>query len=425
MKNPNSSLQKYIIVCFCAFTLLFSIAFSAFNFLHVYVVEDAFLERALKSEAQFLQDQFQLNGHWTQPREASFFIAQGLSALPEDLAQQYRAQKYDQEYATASGQYFHLTVLDKDGPVFLVYQAENDLIVRSMVSGIIQRLSILTFISIVIACVLAWLLGKTMLKPLTQLAKLVENADPLRLPEHFSTSYPRNEIGVLAQTLEHLMQRVRQFLQRESQFNRDASHELRTPIAIVSGALELLKTKPLDTAEKKLVLRIEDANREMAQTVHTLLCLAREESTEEQSHCYVLALIEKNIIEHQHLLEDKDIDIDIDHTISPQLQVPLNNTVFNIIISNLISNAFRFTPAGSIRIAFQNKTLSVCDTGSGIDEALQENVVELGVRADDSTGTGTGLSIVQRLCESFHCQLKVKSSPKGTCVSIEFLNLTE
>ena len=85
-----------------------------------------------------------------------------------------------------------------------------------------------------------------------------------------------------------------------------------------------------------------------------------------------------------------------------------------VLVANLISNAFRYTEQGEIRIERDGDELLVIDSGSGIDEELQPDVTKPAVKGHASPGLGLGLSIVERLCERCGWQFQIASSAEGT-----------
>jgi len=85
-----------------------------------------------------------------------------------------------------------------------------------------------------------------------------------------------------------------------------------------------------------------------------------------------------------------------------------------VLAANLISNAFRYTEQGEIRIERDGEELLVIDSGSGIDEELQPDVTKPAVKGHASPGLGLGLSIVERLCERCGWRFQLASSAEGT-----------
>ena len=85
-----------------------------------------------------------------------------------------------------------------------------------------------------------------------------------------------DEVGVLAGTIEKTLERICAFVERERYFTSSASHELRTPITVITGALELLELSDLSATDVKAVDRVRRATLDMKTSIEMFLCLARE-----------------------------------------------------------------------------------------------------------------------------------------------------
>jgi signal transduction histidine kinase len=203
-----------------------------------------------------------------------------------------------------------------------------------------------------------------------------------------------DEVGVLAATIEKTLKRISAFVARERYFTSSASHELRTPITVITGALELLEQSELSAADIKTLDRVRRATLDMQTTIEMFLCLARE--TDDGLYgeqFFVLPLVSNAIELQRHLLSRKMIDVEIDHLANPH--VCGHPQAFAIAVNNLVRNAFEHTLTGqgpvTIRIA-ERELLVTNQLSSAADEQHSPT-------AASSHGYGLGLGIVQRLCE--------------------------
>src|SRR5690606_10849212 len=131
----------------------------------------------------------------------------------------------------------------------------------------------------------------------------------------------------------------------ERYFTDSASHELRTPITVITGALELLEQSDLSAADKKALDRVKRATLDMKATIEMFLCLARE--TDEglyDKHFLVMPLVSQAIEHQRHLLSSKYVDVEIDQLANPR--VCGHPQAFSIAVNNLVRNAFEHTLAG-------------------------------------------------------------------------------
>ncbi|WP_448547496.1 ATP-binding protein [Thalassotalea fusca] len=415
-------LSTRIVTRFCIFTIVMAAIYTGFSFLLLYNLEDNFINRDVYNEAQYLHSQYELTGKWPTSRNQSMSLYFSVDELPSDLKEQHIAEPNRPEFYGDDQRHYHLYKFPIEESVFLVAEVSEMLIVRPLKGGIFKMLLVLGAVLIVVAFFIAWLLGRQTAKPLKQLAELVDGAAPENIPDTFAHQFPRNEIGILAQTLEDAMGRIKQALAREKCFTRDVSHELRTPVAIVKNAVEVYRSTPASGQEKSaydsIFNRIEQASVQMEQTVTTLLALAREEHTSaEKIATPIMPMIEQSIIDNSRLLQGKDVDVVVEDNCAAVAEVQPG--MLKILLDNLLSNAFQYTEQGKVTASFQSGQLTIADTGDGIEPEISSKITEPAVKGSQSTGYGFGLSIVKRLCEHQGWQLTVKSE-QGTAISVKF-----
>ena len=416
------SIRKRIIAWFCWFSLLLSSVYILITFNFLYVIEDAFIDKEVKTEAEYLLTAYGATGHFPYPRQHHFSLHDNSLTMPEDMRQQYIDDPKQREFYGTQGRHYHMVeIVTPRGSTMLLAEVGNSLMVRKVSDKILKLLVVIGAVLTFAACFIAYRLANHTTQPLSDLVVEVSRVNPKKLPDNFANHYPENEIGFLARALEQSMQQIKTFVEREQHFTRDASHELRTPIAVVKNAAQILAQGDNLTAEQQQVLeRINRASFQMEQTVATLLSLAREQSysdTDEQ--VLVLPLVEKAIIQHAYLIEDKPIEVDVD--VPMQEKVAVAEGVVQILIANLVSNAFHYTQRGEVIVTFKDSVLSVADTGPGIEPDIQDKLLEDRVKGANSQGFGIGLSIVKRLCEHYGFNLDVASETDGTRISVGFV----
>lgn len=236
--------------------------------------------------------------------------------------------------------------------------------------------------------------------PVAELAKAVADIDleHLSAEDHKrieSGRFSDDEVGVLAGAIEKTLERISAFVARERYFTDSASHELRTPITVITGAIELLEQSNLTAADVKVVDRVRRATLDMKTTIEMFLCLARETDDGLYDQQFsVMPLVSRAIDQQRHLLSGKSVDVDVDDLAQPR--VCGHPQAFSIAINNLVRNAFEHTlnGQGPITILIKEHELSVTNqVGSDADGR------HLTTEASASRGYGLGLGIVQRLCE--------------------------
>ncbi len=278
------------------------------------------------------------------------------------------------------------------------------------------------FVAFLVAILLGIITANHVIKPLKRLMELVKKSDPNNIPTGFSQLFKNDEFGALAKAFENSLDRVKKFIKRESQFTRDASHELRTPVTVIKGAVELLKMTPAceEKIVKKLVKRIERSTIDMETTIESLLWLAREsDSSKSGVFADLLPLVQRAIDQNRQLIAGKPIEMRLITEEIPKVSAPAG--VLTIAISNLIRNACQFTVQGEIKITLKTDRIEVSDTGVGIKKDDLRDIAKPDVTGSGSNGFGFGLDIVNRLCTRFGWQLKIESQPdQGTKTQLIF-----
>jgi signal transduction histidine kinase len=161
---------------------------------------------------------------------------------------------------------------------YAVAQVGDRLIVRAL-RGELLLLVIVGALAILLAAgaLGSWLAIRAT-APLSRLVNTVSRVQPGGLPRMVPGDFPDNEVGTLARTIQQMLERTRAFVERESRFTRDASHQLRTPLAVIKSSVELIESSGgLPGTLSKPIRRAAEAVRQMEQSVDLLLLLAREE----------------------------------------------------------------------------------------------------------------------------------------------------
>ena len=239
------------------------------------------------------------------------------------------------------------------------------------------------------------------LTPLLSLSRWIdrieENKAPTCLPEDISD----DEIGQVATSLFDALERINISNEREKQFLRNASHELRTPIAIIRNTMDVIeyKRKKGNTDIESLLTRIRRASDTMKAVTEAILWLAIENySPPSQHETDLKKLVDVIIQENQSLLENKNVTLNIN---TEKLKEELiEKALIHIVLDNLIRNAFQHTTAGTIDIISTSATgieikNNRCDTEKAIPDKNISDTMNTG-------GFGLGLALVQKISQKMN-----------------------
>jgi signal transduction histidine kinase len=265
-------------------------------------------------------------------------------------------------------------------------------------------------------------LSRVIVSPVAELATRVRHHLPEEWDQPLADHFHDREIGELAGVFDRQLIRMRAFMERERAFSADMSHELRTALAVILSATEVLRSDDtLSERQKARIVRIERAARDMAELGTALLLMAREDHSLAGGGCQVAGVVAEAVEKHRHLLGSKPVSVEA-HT-DPSLVVQADCGLVDILVSNLVRNAFSYTASGTVSILQDAHALTVADTGRGIPGTAVDQVFLRHFRDIASEGAGIGLSLVKRICDRYGWRVRLESGERqGTTVTIQFVN---
>ncbi len=264
-------------------------------------------------------------------------------------------------------------------------------------------------------------LSRTVVAPVADLAARVRHRRPDEWARPLADDFPAGEVGELARVFDRHLMRMRAFIERERAFSADISHELRTALSVILSATEvLLEDETLTEKQLLRIRRIKRAACDMSELGTALLLMVREERDMTAGGGCVLADVVREVVEKQrHQLAGKQVEVEV-HT-NPELILPADAGLVEILVSNLVRNAFSYTAAGTVVVLQDAHSLTVSDTGKGMPEQAVRQVFVRHFRDMASEGAGIGLSLVKRICDRYGWQVRLESSEQqGTSVKVTF-----
>lgn len=253
------------------------------------------------------------------------------------------------------------------------------------------------------------------------------------LSARLENSKNQDEIHELVKEVNNLLSRLESSFEKISQFSSDASHELKTPLTIIQGEIEIALRKDRPINEYKEVLNSSLSEIIIIeQTISDLLFLAKNEKEliiNNHEEFYFDEIIDESINEIKSFAKLHNINITLD--VEDSIEFNGNSQLLKIAIKNILKNAIQFSHQNSQIIVKSYKkddffNISIQDFGIGIAKNEQNKIFEKFYRTDksrnkNSGGTGLGMSIVKKIIDIHKAIINIESEENfGTIISISF-----
>lgn len=290
---------------------------------------------------------------------------------------------------------------------------------------------ILGLLSMLISAYAGYLMAGRALKPIheiTETARAVAAGNLSRRLQSFSQD---KEIALLIRALNKMFHDLESSFQAQKRFTADASHELRIPLTVMKGEIEVALRRRRSAKDYAQVLRQQlDTIERMQRIVDGLLTLARADAgllRLAREDVDLGLLVQEVGQRHLALFADKKVALDI--AVSGEVHALGDADRLEQVLFNLLNNAYKYAPAGthvrlSARAVEGQAVIEVTDQGPGIPLEHQAHLFERFYRPDESRvrssgGAGLGLAICKRIIEAHAGSIEVESTPgQGACFRV-------
>jgi len=286
---------------------------------------------------------------------------------------------------------------------------------------LIIAFSVVSFLILVIITLLGNKVNRHMFQPIRNMTDSAKKISGNNLNQRIDVANSYDELKELGETFNQMMNRIESSYRKQKQFVNDASHELRTPIAVIQGYSNLLSRWGKD--DEKILLEsidaIKDESEHMKSLVNSLLFLARADKNEtklDRSTFLINDLLEE-LIKENRLIDSSHI---FSKSIEGNLLMNADRKLIKQALRIFIQNSIKFTPeGGKITLkAFSDENdivIDICDTGIGIPKKDLGNIFDRFYRADESRtknkgGTGLGLSIAKWIISAHEGRILIRST---------------
>jgi heavy metal sensor kinase len=280
--------------------------------------------------------------------------------------------------------------------------------------------------ALVLSVTIAIWLANLISRPLRRMAAVASEVDSGDLSHRIDYT-GNDEIAILAESFNHMMDRLEEGFRREREFVSDASHELRSPLTVLRGRIEQLADRPIDrdavVAEAGELMR---EVRRMERLTDDMLTLAKAERG---------GLLHRRAVPIDDFVEDLRRDVPLlgqrNYRVESRVHGDLQADPDRLaqVVRNLVTNAVRHTsPDGHIAVSVGSAngaaTFEVSDDGSGIPSDQLERIFDRFHRTDEGRGraeggSGLGLAIARAIVEAHGGAIAAESAP-GQGATIRF-----
>lgn len=290
-------------------------------------------------------------------------------------------------------------------------------------------------IAILLSSVGGYFLARKSLSPVVAMSAQASRIGAENLDRRLNVGHPRDELGQLAGSFNELLDRLYQSFEKQKRFVADASHELRTPVAILCGESEVTLAQPKRTEQeyRESLEILRDEAKRLKRIVEDLFTLARADAGQHPlalADFYLDELMAECAKNVRTLAQARAVAVSC--AVHDELPIHADETLLRRMVLNLLDNAIKYTPeGGTVALLCEtengNYRLKVKDSGIGVPADLRSKIFERFFRADkvrarregDSSGAGLGLAIASWIANAHGGKLELtQSSPQGSVFTV-------
>jgi signal transduction histidine kinase len=266
----------------------------------------------------------------------------------------------------------------------------------------------------------SWLLGSIALTPIEQIRRAAERITAERLDERIPSEGPSDEIGRLIDVLNATFERLQGSFEQAARFSADASHQLKTPIAVLrAGIDEILDKNGISPEQRDRVADLLQQTRRLTSVAENLLLLSRADTGRLalRATTFELRKVIEGSLEDAHILGEKG-GLEIEARLPETLPMTGDRDMISLTLQNLVENAVKYNrPGGKILVSAaksgEEVQIFVGNSGPGIPAGRAPHIFKRFYRArgdEQIPGHGLGLSIARELARAHGGELTLTES---------------
>ncbi len=284
-------------------------------------------------------------------------------------------------------------------------------------------------IMILLAVIGSMILARGVIKPIKKMSTNARRIQAKYIHRRLPEPESRDEIRHLAQTLNRMLDRLENSINAITQFSANASHELKTPLAIINSRIEQL-TDTVSSGNELAQREIKDEIRRMSQIIDDLAFLSRADSQHlaiSSEEVWLNDVIYEELPRFKKMAVEKNIRVTNEEL--PAVMISGNEHWLRILAANLLENAIKYSPSDTVVSLGLDKDKSgsidfwVADEGPGVPADELDLLTQRFYRSSNShqkQGSGLGLSIAEWVAHAHGGELLFENKvPQGLCVTLQ------
>lgn len=287
--------------------------------------------------------------------------------------------------------------------------------------------------SLVVVSIAGWFFSGKMLRPISRIVEEVSNITAVNLNRRLNEGNERDELSMLAKTFNRMLERLQDAFASQKTFIANASHEIKTPITVMAGEIEVTLLLARDKEYYTRVLGSVLAGLKGLNQLSTQLLLLAQTSADQPEKSFTAIRIDDALWEIKEELTKAypsyQVSIVFDLSVKHEsLVVEGDEQLVKVAILNLMDNGCKYADDGHVTISLDTATagaitLRFANTGQGIPPEHMQRIFDPFFRnggRPPSRGFGIGLSLVRQIVKLHGGTVSVESSPRQTVFAITF-----
>ena len=384
------------------------VVFASTSYLLTLFIEKSLLAQDFEEERTFIMEQYGTDNYFQHSTKSIF-----IEYIPNNSTVQSSSNSIfknininSQEQIKHEGKAFWVAIKASNNGIF--YHARNLTALKERENQYLLIDAIITLLILITA----WVISKiTSVRIVRQLSLLSEKVKSIKIDQSIvkiEEDLPDFETASLAISFNAFLSELERFVIRERTMIGLASHELRTPIAVILGAVDVLQKEGISKNQEKNALeRIESATTEMNSNVTSLLRLSRKQDNTLDLSNFKLETVISEVINDLSSVSAKPISVEL--CVQEECALTSDRVLVKLLLRNLIQNSLQHTQS-TTKITLHSNKFIITDTGEGLPNHLKDSLDRQNPDQTLSQSQGLGLYIVMLICERLEWKTNLTSN---------------